>query len=75
MSVEQNYNQGASPDNSLKYDDVCKVVGHLYLDSIHKTQTMELHAKTMLEQLRTQNATLIKEVQDLEAELEKRDGV
>jgi|TARA_R110002020_G_scaffold69203_1_gene180270 hypothetical protein len=68
-------NMGGSPENPFKYDDICQIVGHLYLDSFHKSQTMELHATSMIEQLRTQNSTLIKEVKELEEELEKRDGV
>ena len=73
MSAEQN--MGAPLENSLKYDIICQVVGHLYLDSFHKSQNMELHAASMMEQLRIQNSTLIKEVAELEAQLKKHDGI
>ena len=49
-------------------------MGHLYLDSFRKVQNVEFQASTTIEQLRIQNAGLIKEAQELEDELEKRDG-
>ena len=73
MSMQAN--MGESPEQSFQYDDVCRIVGHLYLDSFHKVQAVELQAQNMLEQLRIQNTTLIKEAEELEAELEKHDGI
>ncbi len=73
MSMQANL--GESPENSIQYEDICKIVGRLYLDSFHRVQTVEAQASNMIEQLRVQNADLIKEAQELESELEKRDGI
>ena len=53
-------------ETPIKYDDICQVVGHLYLDSFHQRHTMETHFKAMLSQLQAQNATLMQEVKMLE---------
>ena len=62
-------------ENAIQYDNICKIVGNLYLDSCHKLQNMETHADSMVERIRAQNSTLIKEAQELRAELEKHNGV
>ena len=72
MSMQEN--MGESPEDSIQYEDICKIVGRLYLDSFHRVQTVEVQATNMIEQLRTQNANLIKEAQELEDELEERNG-
>ena len=72
MSMQAN--MGESPENSIQYEDICKIVGRLYLDSFHRVQTVEVQATNMIEQLRTQNANLIKGAQELEDELEERNG-
>ena len=62
-------------ENSVQYEDICKIVGTLYLDSFRRVQTVEAQASTMIEHLRAQNSTLIKEMEELEADIEKRNGI
>ena len=72
MSMQANPDE--SSENSIQYEDICKIVGRLYLDSFHRVQTMENQAANTIEQLRIQNANLIKEAQELGNELEQLNG-
>ena len=73
MLEEQNTDTPSS--SSIKYDDICQIVGHLYLDSFQRTKATETQGNTIMEHLRNQNDALVKEVRELELQLEKRDGV
>ena len=72
MSREENMDNSST---SFKYDDICKIVGNLYLDSLHRIQTMETHNNSVIEHFRAQNSDLMQEVKDLQSELAKHNGI
>lgn len=58
-------------NQGLQYEDICKIVGNLYLDSFHVKQGVESQFKTVVESLKTQITTLINDNAELEKELVK----
>lgn len=57
-------------ETPIKWDDVCKIVGSLYLDSYHRVSTLESHFRSILEQLEQQNTELSRENGILKQELD-----
>ena len=63
-----------------KWDEVCRLVGSLYLESHHRYSSLETHAKSITRQLDEQRRVLVKEneamqkdIDRLESELQARD--
>lgn len=68
------------PQTPWKWEEVCKLVGSLYLESHHRHSTLETHAKSITRQLDEQRRVLVREneamqkaMSELESELNHRD--
>jgi hypothetical protein len=46
--------------SSFQYDEICRIIGHLYLESIQSRKSVESHYKLVVEQLQGELASLRK---------------
>jgi len=60
-------------ENPINYDQICTIVGTLYLDSIRNNRMLEAKAKSLLNQLNEQLDALRQENQELRKLLEEND--
>ena len=54
----------------LKYDDICNIVGHLYLDSYHRISVLEDQFKSIIKTYVEQNQQLQQDNEILKKQLE-----
>ena len=63
-------------EHPITYDEICRIIGSLYLDGIRKSKGIEGQAKNLLNQLngqmellREENSKLKKQISELDKEL------
>ncbi len=57
-------------ETPLKYDAICRIIGSLYLDSIHRISTLEEHFKSIIASYAERNEQLMTENNILKSKLE-----
>ena len=58
-------------ENPISYEQICTIVGTLYLDSIRNNKSLELKAKSLLNQLNDELEDLRGENRELKKQLEE----